>query len=134
MQPPHDGVTRTGMPGPSTSQPLRGLDAFAQSILTELLEDFRKQEGPAFLVITADVGVAQVRAEDARLFKDRKGVERGGRGEIVEQPQDGEAGRGNAEAGHVGPADRGRAAGRPVVGEAMRPSCRRPSPIRPGQN
>jgi len=69
-------------------EPLRGLDAFAQSIMTELLEDFRKQEGPAFLVITADVGVAQVLAEDAMFFKDRKVVERGHLRDILRNPKD----------------------------------------------
>ncbi|MEI9887210.1 MAG: ATP-binding cassette domain-containing protein [Rhizomicrobium sp.] len=69
-------------------EPLRGLDAFAQSILIELLEDFRRQEGPAFLVITADVGVAQVLAEDAMFFKDRKVVERGPLREILKNPKD----------------------------------------------
>ncbi len=58
-------------------EPLRGLDAFAQSIMKELLEDFRRQEGPAFLVVTADVGVAQALAEDAMVFKDGRIVERG---------------------------------------------------------
>ncbi len=69
-------------------EPLRGLDAFAQSILIELLEDFRRQEGPAFLVITADVGVAQALAEDAMIFKDRKVVERGPLREILKNPKD----------------------------------------------
>jgi len=69
-------------------EPLRGLDAFAQSILTELLEDFRRQEGPAFLIITADVGVAQALAEDAMFFKDRKVVERGPLRDILKNPKD----------------------------------------------
>ena len=71
-------------------EPLRGLDAFAQSILFELLEDFRRQEGPAFLVITADVGVAQALAEDALFFKDRKIVERGALRDILAHPKDAE--------------------------------------------
>jgi peptide/nickel transport system ATP-binding protein len=69
-------------------EPLRGLDAFAQSILTELLEEFRRQEGPAFLVITADVGVAQALAEDAMFFKDRKMIERGPLRDILRNPKD----------------------------------------------
>jgi ABC-type microcin C transport system duplicated ATPase subunit YejF len=69
-------------------EPLRGLDAFAKSILIELLEDFRRQEGPAFLVITADVAVAQALAEDAMFFKDRKVVERGSLREILKNPKD----------------------------------------------
>ena len=58
-----------------------------------LLEDFRKQEGPAFLVITADVGVAQVLAEDAMFFKDRKVVERGHLRDILRNPKDEETRR-----------------------------------------
>jgi peptide/nickel transport system ATP-binding protein len=69
-------------------EPLRGLDAFAQSILIELLDDLRKQEGPAFLVVTADVGVAQALAEDALFFKDGRLVERGPLREILKNPKD----------------------------------------------
>jgi ABC-type microcin C transport system duplicated ATPase subunit YejF len=69
-------------------EPLRGLDAFAQSILTELLEEFRRQEGPAFLVITADVGVAQALAEDAMFFKDRRMIERGPLRDLLKNPKD----------------------------------------------
>jgi peptide/nickel transport system ATP-binding protein len=69
-------------------EPLRGLDAFAQSILIELLDDLRKQEGPAFLVITADVGVAQVLAEDALFFKNGKVVERGPLRDLLKNPKD----------------------------------------------
>jgi peptide/nickel transport system ATP-binding protein len=69
-------------------EPLRGLDAFAQSIMTELLEDLRKQEGPAFLVITADVGVAHALAEDALFFRDSRIVERGALRDILKNPKD----------------------------------------------
>jgi len=69
-------------------EPLRGLDAFAQSIMKELLDDLRKQEGPAFLIVTADVGVAQALAEDAMFFKDGKVVERGALREILKNPRD----------------------------------------------
>jgi ABC-type microcin C transport system duplicated ATPase subunit YejF len=69
-------------------EPLRGLDAFAQSIMKELLEDLRRQEGPAFLIITADVGVAQALAEDAMFFKAGRVVERGPLREILKNPKD----------------------------------------------
>jgi peptide/nickel transport system ATP-binding protein len=69
-------------------EPLRGLDAFAQSILTELLVEFRRQEGPAFLVITADVSVAHALAEDAMFLKARKVVERGPLRDILQSPKD----------------------------------------------
>jgi peptide/nickel transport system ATP-binding protein len=69
-------------------EPLRELDAFAQSILIELLEDLRRQEGPAFLVVTADVAVAQLLAEDALILKDRRVVERGALRDILANPKD----------------------------------------------
>jgi peptide/nickel transport system ATP-binding protein len=72
-------------------EPLRGLDAFAQSILIELLEDFRKQEGPAFLVVTSDVGVAGALADDAMFFKDGRVVERGALRDILRNPKDEES-------------------------------------------
>ncbi len=64
-------------------EPLRRLDAFAQSIMIELLKDLRKQEGPAFLIITADMRVAQTLADDIMIFKDGKLVERGPVADIV---------------------------------------------------
>jgi peptide/nickel transport system ATP-binding protein len=69
-------------------EPLRGLDAFAQSIMIELFKDLRMQEGPAFLVITADMRVAQALADDAMIFKDGKLVERGPIAEILRAPKD----------------------------------------------
>jgi peptide/nickel transport system ATP-binding protein len=74
-------------------EPLRGLDAFSQSIMKELLDDLRKQEGPAFLIVTADVGVAQALAEDAFFFKAGKVVERGPLREILKNPKDEETRR-----------------------------------------
>lgn len=74
-------------------EPLRGLDAFAQSIMKELLDDLRKQEGPAFLIVTADVGVAQALAEDAMFFKGGRVVERGPLREILKNPKDEETRR-----------------------------------------
>ena len=69
-------------------EPLRGLDAFAQAVMRDLLTDFRKQEGPAFLVITADFTVAQALADDAMVLKDRRVVERGPIHEILRAPKD----------------------------------------------
>jgi ABC-type glutathione transport system ATPase component len=71
-------------------EPLRGLDAFAQSIMIELLTELRKQEGPAFLLITADMRVAQALADDAIIFKQGKLVERGPLAEIMRAPKDDE--------------------------------------------
>ncbi len=58
-------------------EPLRGLDAFAQSVMLDLLRNFRSQEGPAMLVITADFAVAATLAETALVMKDGRIVERG---------------------------------------------------------
>ena len=58
-------------------EPLRGLDAFAQSVMLDLLKNFRGTEGPALLVITADFAVARTLAETALVMKDGRVVERG---------------------------------------------------------
>ena len=74
-------------------EPLRGLDAFAQSILIELLTDLRRVEGPAFLIITADMRVAQALADTAMVFKGGKLVERGPLADLMRAPKDGETKR-----------------------------------------
>ncbi|HEY2071140.1 MAG TPA: ATP-binding cassette domain-containing protein [Rhizomicrobium sp.] len=58
-------------------EPLRGLDAFAQSVMRDLLKNFRAQEGPAFLVVTSDVAVAQALCEDALVLDKGRVIERG---------------------------------------------------------
>jgi peptide/nickel transport system ATP-binding protein len=67
---------------------LRGLDAFAQTIMREVLTDFRTHQGAAFLVITSDFTVAQALADEAMVFKDMKLVERGPIVEILRSPRD----------------------------------------------
>ena len=69
-------------------EPLRGLDAFAQTIMREVLTDFRTHQGPAFLVITSDFTVAQALADEAMVFKDKKIVERGPIVDILRAPKD----------------------------------------------
>ena len=69
-------------------EPLRGLDAFAQTIMREVLTDFRTHQGAAFLVITSDFTVAQALADEAMVFKDMKLVERGPIVEILRSPRD----------------------------------------------
>jgi peptide/nickel transport system ATP-binding protein len=68
-------------------EPFRGLDAFAQSVMRDLLRNFRAEEGPAFLVITSDVKVAQSLVESAMIIKDGRVVERGNLAEIVRMPK-----------------------------------------------
>src|SRR4029077_8753341 len=58
-------------------EPLRGLDAYAQVIVRDLLTEFRAQEGPAFLVVTSDFAVAQALADDCIVLKDRQAIARG---------------------------------------------------------
>ena len=69
-------------------EPLRGLDAFAQTIMREVLTDFRTYQGPAFLVITADFTVAQALADEAFVFKDRKVIERGPIVDMLRSPKE----------------------------------------------
>jgi peptide/nickel transport system ATP-binding protein len=69
-------------------EPLRGLDAFAQSVMRDLLREFREAEGPAFLVITSDFAVAQALAEDAFVFAGGRIVERGALSAILKAPKD----------------------------------------------
>jgi peptide/nickel transport system ATP-binding protein len=68
-------------------EPLHGLDAFAQTIMREVLTDFRTQQGPAFLVITSDFTVAQALADEAMVFKDMELVERGPIVDILRSPK-----------------------------------------------
>ncbi len=69
------------------SEPLRGLDAFAQSILREVLIDFRTNQDPTFLVVTSDFTIAQALAEDAMVFEAGKLVERGSIAHLVHAPK-----------------------------------------------
>jgi peptide/nickel transport system ATP-binding protein len=69
-------------------EPLLGLDAFAQTIMREVLSDFRVTQGPAFMVITSDFTVAQALSDDAFVFAAGRVVERGAIVEILRQPKD----------------------------------------------
>jgi peptide/nickel transport system ATP-binding protein len=69
-------------------EPLRGLDAFAQSVMRDLLRNFRAQEGPAFLVITSDFAVAQALCEEAMVLKDGRVVERGLLADLIRAPKE----------------------------------------------
>ena len=69
-------------------EPLRGLDTFGQTIVVDLLKDFRQQEGPAFLVITANMATAQALADEAFVFHESRVVERGAIHELVRAPKE----------------------------------------------
>jgi len=69
-------------------EPLRGLDAFAQGVVRDLLREFRRTEVPAFLVITADFSVAAALSEEAFVFKAGRVVERGSLAQLLKQPKE----------------------------------------------
>jgi peptide/nickel transport system ATP-binding protein len=68
-------------------EPLKGLDAFAQAIMREVLVDFRATQGPAFLVVTSDFTVAQTLADEVMVFHEGKLVERGSISHVVREPK-----------------------------------------------
>ncbi len=68
-------------------EPFRGLDAFARSVIRDLLQSFRDEEGPAFLVITSDFAVAKALAEDAMVFRDGQVIERGTIADLMRAPK-----------------------------------------------
>ena len=69
-------------------EPLRGLDAFAQSVIADLLRSLHDQEGPAFLFITSDFGLARSFCEDALVFKDGQVIERGPISAMLRAPKE----------------------------------------------
>jgi peptide/nickel transport system ATP-binding protein len=69
-------------------EPLRGLDAFAQSVMRDLLRNFRAQEGPAFLVVTSDFAVAQALCEEALVLQDGDVIERGPIADLLRAPKE----------------------------------------------
>jgi peptide/nickel transport system ATP-binding protein len=69
-------------------EPFSGLDTVAQGVVCDLLRNFRAQEGPAFLIVTSDVRVAQMLADEAFVMKDRVVIERGPIAELMRAPKD----------------------------------------------
>jgi len=69
-------------------EPLLGLDAPGQALVLDLLKDFRRNEGAAFVTITANFAVAEALAEDALIVRDRKIIERGPIAEILRAPKE----------------------------------------------
>lgn len=85
-------------------EPFRGLDAFAQSVIRDLLQSFRAEEGPAFLVITSDFAVARALADEAMVFREGKIVERGTVADLLRGPKNPYA-RALVEASRLNPPD-----------------------------
>ena len=84
-------VARAIVSAPSLAvidEPLRGLDAFAQSVVIDLLRSLREQEGPAFVLITSDFGLARAFCEDAMVFKDGLVIERGPISAMLRAPKE----------------------------------------------
>jgi peptide/nickel transport system ATP-binding protein len=69
-------------------EPWRGLEAPAQNAIQDLLRDFRSQEGPAFLTVTADFAVARALADEALVFEGGRMVERGSIAELLSAPKE----------------------------------------------
>jgi peptide/nickel transport system ATP-binding protein len=69
-------------------EPFTSLDTMAQGVVRDLLRNFRAQEGPAFIVVTSDVRVAQMLADEVFVMKDRIVVERGLLNEVLAKPKE----------------------------------------------
>jgi peptide/nickel transport system ATP-binding protein len=69
-------------------EPLRGLDAVAQTTMRDLLIDFRAEQQSAFLVITSDFAVAQALADEAMVFDGGRVVERGPIRSLLANPRE----------------------------------------------
>ena len=69
-------------------EPLRGLDAVAQTTMRGLLMDFRAEQQSAFLVITSDFAVARALADEAMVFDAGRVVERGQVRTLLENPKE----------------------------------------------
>jgi peptide/nickel transport system ATP-binding protein len=69
-------------------EPLRGLDAVAQTTMRDLLADFRVERQAAFLVITSDFAVARALADEAMVFEGGRVVERGPIRSLLANPRE----------------------------------------------
>lgn len=69
-------------------EPLRGLDAFAQGVMRDILRSLRTQENPALLVITSSFPLVQEFCEDVFVFKEGHIVERGTVASLMRSPKD----------------------------------------------
>jgi ABC-type glutathione transport system ATPase component len=69
-------------------EPLRGLDAIAQTTMRDLLAEFRVESQPAFLVITSDFAVAEALCDEAMVFDHGRMVERGPIAVLAKSPRE----------------------------------------------
>jgi peptide/nickel transport system ATP-binding protein len=69
-------------------EPLRGLDAVAQTTIRDLLAEFRVESQAAFLVITSDFAVAEALCDEAMVFEKGRMVERGTIAALLKAPKE----------------------------------------------
>jgi len=69
-------------------EPLRGLDAIAQTTMRDLLAEFRVESQPAFLVITSNFAVAEALCDEAMVFDSARMVERGPIADLAKSPRE----------------------------------------------
>ena len=69
-------------------EPLRGLDAVAQTTMRDLLAEFRVESQAAFLVVTSDFAVARALCDDAFVFDKGRIVERGAIAALAAAPKE----------------------------------------------
>jgi ABC-type microcin C transport system duplicated ATPase subunit YejF len=69
-------------------EPLRGLDAIAQTTMRDLLAEFRVESQAAFLVITSDFAVAESLCDEAMVFDKGRMVERGTIAALAKSPKE----------------------------------------------
>jgi len=69
-------------------EPLRGLDALAQSTIRDLLAEFRVESQAGFLMLTSDFSVAAALCDDAMVFEGGRVVERGPIAALVQSPKE----------------------------------------------
>jgi peptide/nickel transport system ATP-binding protein len=69
-------------------EPGRGLDVPSRNAVHDLLREFSKQDGPAFLAITSDFAVARALAQDALVFDAGRVAERGSISDLLQSPKE----------------------------------------------
>lgn len=69
-------------------EPGRGLDVPSRNAVHDLLREFSKQDGPAFLAITSDFAVARALARDALVFDSGRVAERGPISDLLQSPKE----------------------------------------------
>jgi len=69
-------------------EPLRGLDAIAQTTMRDLLAEFRVESQAAFVVITSDFAVAEALCDEVMVFDKGRMAERGPVATVARTPRE----------------------------------------------